>query len=120
MFLNLLSATKSVLKNAYLKINAVIIVLAVIGLSIVGHYGISSDEAIEISMVKWNFELVTQGKPMPNKLMKYYGTVFNFTSEVVFQAKEFWDDIGINNSILSSRKRKKISTILINFMKGLK
>ncbi len=111
MFFNFLSATKLVLKNAYFKIIAVIIVLAVIGLSIVGHHGISSDEAIEISMVKWNLDLVTQGKPMPNKLMKYYGTVFNFTSEVVFQAKDFWDAIGIKNPILSSKNQKKITPV---------
>ncbi|MEQ9622403.1 ArnT family glycosyltransferase [Coleofasciculus chthonoplastes] len=108
MILIFFAATKYFFKNAYIKTAIVIICLAIIGLSIVSHYGISSDEAIEISMVKWNLNLITKGEPIPSNL-KHYGTLFNVTSEAVFQLKEFWDDRVINNSISSSTNQKSIN-----------
>jgi len=78
----------SVWKRAYLKVAAVIVSLAIIGLSTIGHYGVSWDENVEISMVRFNFELITQGKPIPSDY-KYYGTAFNLTSEIIFQIQSF-------------------------------
>lgn len=108
MIFNLFVATKYYLKNAYIKTAIVIISLAIIGLSIVGHYGVSSDEKLEIQMVQWNFNLITKGEPIPINL-KHYGTLFNVTSEAVFQLKEFWDDRVINNSISFSTNQKSIN-----------
>lgn len=89
MSIPIVTALKFAFKNAYLKITSVILILTFIGLSIVGHYGISSDELTEIRMAQWNFELLTKGQPIPWGIMKYYGPLFNVTSEGIFQAKEF-------------------------------
>jgi hypothetical protein len=75
-------------KKAYLKVATVIVSLAIIGLLTIGNYGVSWDENVEISMVRFNFELITQGKPIPVDY-KYYGTAFNLTSEIIFQIQSF-------------------------------
>lgn len=75
-------------KTAYLKVTAVIILIAIVGLSVVHHYGVSVDEGTEIAMVRRNLELITQGKPIPGDL-KYFGPVFNVTSEIAFQIKQY-------------------------------
>ena len=79
---------RNIFKSSYVKVVSVIIVLLIIGLSTVSNYGVSSDEGFEIWMVQWNYELITKGKPIPKNL-KYYGTVFNFTSEAIFRANQF-------------------------------
>jgi hypothetical protein len=79
---------KTVFKSAYLKVTGVIFVVALIGFSTVNDYGISVDEGTEISMVRRNLELITKGKPIPGDL-KYFGPVFNVTSEIVFQLQQY-------------------------------
>ncbi|WP_204102427.1 MULTISPECIES: hypothetical protein [Spirulina sp. CCY15215] len=76
------------LKLALLKVATVLLVLLTIGFSTVGDYGVCWDAGTEISTVKYNYELVTQGREIPKDL-KYYGIVFNVTSEIAFQIKEY-------------------------------
>lgn len=80
---------KTAFKTAYLKVAAVIFVIALIGFSTVNHYGMSVDEGTEVAMVRRNLELITQGKPIPGDL-KYFGPVFNATSEIVFQLHQYF------------------------------
>jgi hypothetical protein len=87
MNINKLADIRSALKNAYLKIALVILALAIIGLSTVSNYGYSLDESTQVANVKYNIDLVTKGKPIPKDL-KYYGVIFDVTSEAVFQSKE--------------------------------
>jgi hypothetical protein len=94
-------AFASVFKTAYLKVAAVLATLAIIGLATVGSYGISWDENVEVSMVKFNFELITQDQPIPEDY-KYYGTVFNISSEVVFQVQNILRQ-GLNYNPLSDK-----------------
>jgi hypothetical protein len=79
---------KSAFKSPSLKVVAVICLIVVIGLPTVQDYGMSVDEGTEIAMVRRNFELITKGKPIPGDL-KYFGPVFNVTSEVVFQIGQY-------------------------------
>jgi hypothetical protein len=88
MLKNISSNFYSAWRNAYLKVAAVIILIALIGLPTVSQYGYSVDEGTEIAMVRRNIELITQGKPIPGDL-KYFGPVFNVTSEIVFQAQQY-------------------------------
>ena len=73
-------------KNSSARVVAVILLLLSIGLSQVDHYGISFDERVEIFMVRWNYELVTENKPIPRDL-RYYGTVFNFSTQFLYEIK---------------------------------
>ena len=79
---------KSAFKTAYLKVAAVIILIALIGLPTVSHYGFSVDEGTEIAMVRRNFEFIKKGTPIPGDL-KYFGPVFNVASELVFQVQQY-------------------------------
>lgn len=79
---------QGILKKAYLKVAIVIVILAIIGLSTVGNYGVSSDEPMGIKMVQWNALLLAKSKPIPNPVIKYYGTAFNGVAELVYQVKE--------------------------------
>ncbi|MEC4802886.1 MAG: hypothetical protein SAJ12_15550 [Jaaginema sp. PMC 1079.18] len=79
---------KNGLDRAYLKVAGVICAIAILGFSIVGHYGVSWDESLEIGMVKNNFDLIAKGKPLPTDL-KHYGVLFNLSAEVAFQATQF-------------------------------
>lgn len=88
MINSLPNTLKAAFKTAYLKVAAVIILIAIVGLSTVNHYGMSVDEGTEIAMVRRNLELITQGKPIPGDL-KYFGTVFNATSEIAFQIQQY-------------------------------
>lgn len=77
-------------RKAYLKFWLTMAIITSIGLSTVGHYGISWDEFDEIWGVFLNYQLVTEGKPLPpNSHFNYYGIVFSGTSEAIFQGKEF-------------------------------
>ncbi len=78
----------SAIKTAYLKVVVVILLIAIVGFSTVGHYGLSVDEPTEIAMVRRNFELIKKGTPIPGDL-KYFGPVFNVVSEIAFQAQQF-------------------------------
>ena len=82
----------SLFKKKIIKFSISIIMLLIIGLSTVDNYGISSDEKLEINMVFWNVNLVTKGEPIPSDL-KYYGTLFNFTSAIVFKGKKTLEQI---------------------------
>jgi|GEM_PF-1375906 len=75
-------------KNAKAKLALIMLVIALIGLPVVGDYGITVDEGTEIAMVRRNLEWVANGTPIPGDL-KYFGTAFNVLSETIFQAKEF-------------------------------
>lgn len=82
------TTVRSAFKTAYLKVAAVIILIALIGFPTVSHYGLSVDEGTEIAMVRRNFELIKKGTPIPGDL-KYFGPVFNVASEIVFQAQQY-------------------------------
>lgn len=79
---------RSTFKAPYLKVVAVILVIALIGLPIVGNYGLSVDEGTEIAMVRRNIEFIAKGTPIPGDL-KYFGPVFNVASEIVFQVQQY-------------------------------
>jgi hypothetical protein len=85
---------KFTLQSAYGKIVAAIVAIAILGFSTVGHYGASWDERAQISIVKYNFELITNGKEMPSD-SKYYGILFNSTAEAVYQIQKYFHQ-GLN------------------------
>jgi len=78
----------STFRTAYLKVVAVILVIAMIGFPLVSHYGITVDEGTEVAMVRRNIEFIVKGTPIPGDL-KYFGPVFNVASEIVFQAQQY-------------------------------
>lgn len=82
------SKCQAALKHSGFKIGMVIVTIALIGFSTVGQYGLSIDEATEIAMVRRNYELITKGQPIPSDL-KYFGTLFNFTAEAIFQINQY-------------------------------
>ena len=84
----------SLVKKNSIKLGLIIILLMIVGLSVVDKYGICSDEKLEINMVFWNINLVAKGKPIPWDL-KYYGTLFNFTSEAIFKGTKIIKNISI-------------------------
>lgn len=106
MLLRFWFSTKFILKNAYFKITYVLLVLAIIGLSVVGNYGISWDEESQILMVKWTINFVTKAEPIPGDL-KYYGSVFNMASEAAFQINNLF--IQKNNPVNLLNKQKGIN-----------
>ncbi|NEO87904.1 MAG: hypothetical protein F6J87_27150, partial [Spirulina sp. SIO3F2] len=59
-----------------------------LGFATVNHYGVSWDEGTEIAIVKYNVDWITEARPIPRDL-KYYGLVFNGTTELLFQAKQW-------------------------------
>ena len=76
--------------KAFLTRNLLITLLVIFFISIIGLWGvkdqgISSDEITEVRMVKSNLDLITTGKAkfIPDNV-RYYGTIFNLTSEGVF------------------------------------
>jgi hypothetical protein len=79
---------KTTLKNAYLRVALVIFAIATIGLSTIDKYGVSADEITQINAIKWNYDRVTIGQPIPSDL-KYYGIAFDATAEAVFQIQEY-------------------------------
>ncbi len=89
MYNNFFGYCQAALKNSYLKIGMVIVTIAIIGFSTVSHYGFSIDEATEMAMVRRNYELITKGQPIPSDL-KYFGTLFNFTAEALFQINQYF------------------------------
>jgi hypothetical protein len=74
-------------KQAYLKILSVILVLAIIGLSVVGNYGITWDEPIEVDMVNHNLEYIRENKPI-SEMSRHYGFYFNYISQLIYESKE--------------------------------
>jgi len=74
-------------KQAYLKILSVILVLAIIGLSVVGNYGITWDEPIEVDMVNHNLEYIRENKPI-SEMSRHYGFYFNYISQLIYKTKE--------------------------------
>jgi hypothetical protein len=64
----------------------VLMAIAILGFSIVGHYGISYDEEGPLRVAFENFKIVREGKPYQGHL-RHYGTLFNMASEVAFQGK---------------------------------
>jgi hypothetical protein len=82
-FVNLISR----FKKDYIKVISIILLLALIGLSVVGDYGITYDEESPLRVAFENFKIVTEGKPYPGHL-KHYGMLFNTVAEVVFQKNQ--------------------------------
>ncbi len=74
-------------KNAYLKIILVVFSLAIIGLSNIKDYGITWDEPIELDMVRWNIEWITQKKPISEHSV-YHGFIFNYFVDRLEFAKD--------------------------------
>lgn len=72
-------------RTACFKVTLVLALLMTLGLTVVGHYGLSWDEPAGISTVKWNYEYVKHQRPMPYEVLKYNGTLFNFGAEAVYQ-----------------------------------
>ncbi len=103
-FTNLIVA----LKNSYTKIFLTIILLLIIGLKTVSNYGVSSDEMAEINMVFWNLDLITKNQPIPRDL-KHYGTLFNFSSEAVFQVKKFWQEKTSDDNVLRTENQENLN-----------
>ncbi|HBB33979.1 MAG TPA: hypothetical protein DDZ80_13465 [Cyanobacteria bacterium UBA8803] len=95
MLIPILKSLKYTFSNAQIRVGSVIAIISLIGFSTVGNYGLSIDEAIEISMVKWNYELIAKGTPIPKDL-RYYGTVFNVSAEVLFQVSELLEKGSLN------------------------
>lgn len=73
---------------AYGRIVAALGLLVMLGLTTVHDYGVSWDEGTEVAMVKYNVEWLTQREPIPRDL-KHYGLVFNGSSELFYQAKQW-------------------------------
>jgi hypothetical protein len=74
------------LRSSSVKLVAVILAIAILGLSVIGHYGISYDEEGPMRVAFETAKTVTTGKPYAGHL-KYYGTLFNVSAETVFQLK---------------------------------
>ncbi|MGE3886225.1 MAG: hypothetical protein AB7H81_07330 [Vicinamibacterales bacterium] len=62
-----------------------VLIILLIGLPHVGHYGIASDERVETLAVFWNLEAARDGTPIPFP-QKYYGAIYHVGAEIVFQA----------------------------------
>ncbi|WP_404783294.1 hypothetical protein [Altericista sp. CCNU0014] len=74
----------SSLKRSYISVAIALIAVAAIGLSTVGRVGITYDEEGPLRVAFENYKIVTEGRQYPGHL-KYYGTLFNGVSEIVFQ-----------------------------------
>ncbi len=64
----------------------IVLAIMILGLSIVDDYGLSADEMREVKMVRWNYERITKGTPLPGS-SGYYGTVFNFAAEAAYRVR---------------------------------
>lgn len=73
-----------------------LLLIGAIGLSIWQDFGYSYDEHVEIMMVKWNADLLLEGEPIPQNLA-YYGTLFNFTAEALYQLKALYSQNILKN-----------------------
>jgi hypothetical protein len=73
-------------QNGWIKVGLTLVAIALIGLLTVGQYGISYDEEGPLRVAFETLQTVKTGKPYAGHL-KYYGTLFNVTSEVLFQQK---------------------------------
>ena len=71
----------------YLKIIATIFSIATIGLAVVGNYGITWDEPIEVDMVNHNLEHIRENKPI-SEMSRHYGFYFNYISQLIYETKE--------------------------------
>jgi hypothetical protein len=76
----------STLRSSSVKLVAVILAIAMLGLSVIGQYGISYDEEGPMRVAFETAKTVNTGKPYAGHL-KYYGTLFNVSAETVFQLK---------------------------------
>lgn len=73
------------------KVGIVIALLLVVGLGTVGDQGVSTDERDDALAIYWNLRLLETGQPIPNNVA-YYGTVFPFVSEAVFQVRSLFEN----------------------------
>lgn len=71
-----------------LKLIVVLTIITLAGLSIVSHYGLSTDEPPQIQMVWDNFDLIAEGERFQWE-GEYYGPVFNLIAEIVFHFQKY-------------------------------
>ena len=82
----------SIRLSAKLKVALSMLLIALISIFQIGHYGFSTDEAIEMHMVWQNVDLITKGTPLEDDT-KYSGTVFNFVAEGAFQLQSSVEEL---------------------------
>jgi len=70
--------------TVFWKLALTLLLLGSIGFLTIDDAGISSDEEVEVEMVKWNIDLIRTGTPIPSDL-KHYGAVFNASAEVMYR-----------------------------------
>jgi len=80
------------LKQFYSRIIAVLLAIAILGLSITKHYGATWDEWVEDAMVEWNIDYITERKPIPND-SQYYGFIYNYVAQFVFDPRTSLQEI---------------------------
>jgi hypothetical protein len=71
----------------YLKIIATIFAIATIGLAVVGNYGITWDEPIEVDMVVQNWDYIRRNKPI-HEMSRHYGFYFNYISQLIYETEQ--------------------------------
>lgn len=74
------------IKGIDLKLASVLVLITCVGLLTVGDHGLSMDEANHVLMLRWNWELIQQGKEIPGD-SHFHGIVFNSIAEIFFQIK---------------------------------
>ncbi|MFM6322599.1 MAG: hypothetical protein ACKPH1_16830 [Microcystis panniformis] len=71
----------------YLKIIATVFAIATIGLAVVGNYGITWDEPIEVDMVVQNWNYIRRNKPI-HEMSRHYGFYFNYISQLIYETEQ--------------------------------
>ena len=82
----------SIRLSAKQKVALSMLLIALIGIFQIGHYGFATDEAIEMHMVWQNVDLITKGTPLEDDT-KYSGAVFNFVAEGAFQLQSTVEEL---------------------------
>lgn len=77
------------------------VLVAIIGLSGISHYGITWDEQMNIDMVKWNLEYLRDGDPL-SEHFRHHGFIFNYTSNLIYELQ-----YGIKKSLFPSTSLNK-------------
>jgi hypothetical protein len=99
-------------------LNTILMGIFIIGILIVGDYGISYDEPMEIDMVKWHFDYATSNIDYPVPLIRYYGIVFNGFCELIYSIARLFSLIIHDTSLnilVSKIQVKHIVTFLWAF-----
>ena len=104
-------------KKTYFTFWITIAIITLIGFLTINNYGISWDEKMQVINVKYNFSLIKKSKPIPKDL-KYYGAIFDFSAEAIFQVQKIFyegfsyhpikDNDLLNNSFTKQSMYKRI------------